>query len=971
MNWPGVLRRQTSTSVEFLSVGAVCADRDVGDDAACDDAKPQSRRRRQPWAERQKAAQSSPMESEPAADPSAPAEPPVEPPPPAEPLPPGRPPAPSEPLPTTECEGGGGGGAKKRRRGPTFELPEGEELDGNRCNSMNLPRKNSILDGRMAHLRNLRLELGKIQVSNDKEGVLRKIALKLEGIVESETRKRICNLVMHRKFITTPSASIFFGVIIMINAVFVGVEIEVTRENSGSVVLVCFIIESAFLILFILELCLRLRAASSMRAACSDCWNIFDFALILPGVLDTWVLQFIFISMSSRGFEKLTVLRLVRLARAVRVLRVVRLLRFCHELLLLTQGILAALQALIWSLFLITMILYISAVLTTSWYVQMGVHDGFLDTEAGEAFAVYYGSVGRSCLTLFQLMTLEGWPHILRTSMEAFEHAWAFIVPFIMVTNFSLLNAITAVVVEKVFCIAQNHIADEAKRSEKKRMAALGKLKQLFSNMDVDHNNNIELEEFRVAMKEKRFEKQLLELGITGMDADELFQCLDLDGNEELSVAEFVDGCLRVVGPAQSKHLLQLQYDLLRNFKSLQSKVNELSSSIRIVLKSLMKVHGKTPRTHLKRKAAGGAASASREKLPPIVLRRGSQGIMGPPPSPRRSPPSEGNSQEDSDSGPEGATLQRLLSPLDGSLTAHPVEEDVDEVEDPMPEARPLSLAGAGVAEALRGALWGLHKPAGSATSVKPTVLKRACTKGSLDSSTTAQSSEGQHKLLQGASSPQPIDSGSTTPIQTSRRESLKGEGTPRSLSGSGKTAWAVAVTEDPKTEQMPNFSSAFDQTPLARSLDAADEEQKRQNRKLMQLLEGMRDVHGYVSEAAALTWPDDQVAPGAPLGPAPESAVQSRKPSDVKSQRPSLLRTDGATGPCSSTSLGISAMTPRSSRSLGVSKEEQEEEPGVAMVRTSSKALTSRGKRSTGGGSSSRSLTNLFRGSLGCQSTG
>ena len=66
-----------------------------------------------------------------------------------------------------------------------------------------------------------------------------------------------------------------------------------------------------------------------------------------------------------------------------------------------------------------------------------------------------------------------------------------------MLTNISLLNAVTAVVVEKVFSIAQHESAEEVKRSEKQRAHALKSLKVLFMSIDLDQNGTLDANEFR------------------------------------------------------------------------------------------------------------------------------------------------------------------------------------------------------------------------------------------------------------------------------------------------------------------------------------------------------------------------------------------------------------------------------------------------------------------------------------------
>jgi voltage-gated sodium channel len=60
----------------------------------------------------------------------------------------------------------------------------------------------------------------------------------------------------------------------------------------------------------------------------------------------------------------------------------------------------------------------------------------------------WFGDIGRSLYTLFQIMTLESWSMgIARPVMENFPYAWAFFVPFILIATFPMLNLFVAIIV--------------------------------------------------------------------------------------------------------------------------------------------------------------------------------------------------------------------------------------------------------------------------------------------------------------------------------------------------------------------------------------------------------------------------------------------------------------------------------------------------------------------------------------------
>ena len=91
----------------------------------------------------------------------------------------------------------------------------------------------------------------------------------------------------------------------------------------------------------------------------------------------------------------------------------------------------------------IILIFYISSVLTTTFF--------------GDKFYEWFGTVGNSMYTLFQIMTLESWSMgIVRPVMKEFPLAWLFFVPFILVTTFAVLNLFIGIIVDAMQQIAND-----------------------------------------------------------------------------------------------------------------------------------------------------------------------------------------------------------------------------------------------------------------------------------------------------------------------------------------------------------------------------------------------------------------------------------------------------------------------------------------------------------------------------------
>jgi len=157
--------------------------------------------------------------------------------------------------------------------------------------------------------------------------------------------------------------------------------------------------------IFVTEMLLKLYAyrLQFFRSA----WNLFDLAIVIISVLPT-----------SGG---LSVLRGLRVIRAMRVLSAVPQMRD------VIKALLDALPGMGAVVILLSIVFYIFSVMATILY--------------GPTFPQWFGSVGASLYSLFQIMTLESWSMgIVRPVMEIHPYAWGFFVPFIICTAFAVLN---------------------------------------------------------------------------------------------------------------------------------------------------------------------------------------------------------------------------------------------------------------------------------------------------------------------------------------------------------------------------------------------------------------------------------------------------------------------------------------------------------------------------------------------------
>jgi voltage-gated sodium channel len=140
--------------------------------------------------------------------------------------------------------------------------------------------------------------------------------------------------------------------------------------------------------------------------------------------------------------------------RTLRVLRVLRVLTIVPSMRRVVSALLGALPGLGAIAMLLMLIYYVFAVIATDLF--------------GDKFPDWFGSIGLSFYTLFQVMTLESWSMgISRPVMEQFPYAWLFFVPFILVATFTILNLFIAIIVNAMQTFAeQDHAAEREEQAE-------------------------------------------------------------------------------------------------------------------------------------------------------------------------------------------------------------------------------------------------------------------------------------------------------------------------------------------------------------------------------------------------------------------------------------------------------------------------------------------------------------------------
>lgn len=206
--------------------------------------------------------------------------------------------------------------------------------------------------------------------------------------------------------------------VIIINGIVLG--LETIPNLSASSLQLLHLIDNLCLAVFIAELIMKILVYR--LAFFRDGWNLFDFTIVAIAL------------MPATG--QLSILR------AFRIFRVLRLITTIDSIRRVVTGMLIALPGVGSVGGLLMIFFYIGAVISTTLF--------------GQDFPDWFGHLGLSMYTLFQIMTLESWSMgIVRPVMDVYPYAWVFFIPFITVTTFMVLNLFIGIIVDAIATVKE------------------------------------------------------------------------------------------------------------------------------------------------------------------------------------------------------------------------------------------------------------------------------------------------------------------------------------------------------------------------------------------------------------------------------------------------------------------------------------------------------------------------------------
>ena len=249
-----------------------------------------------------------------------------------------------------------------------------------------------------------------------------KMYKRVEAVVESERFKN------------------FITLMIIFNGITLGLMTSKSIMSHLGPLLLFF--DRLVIAIFTVEIAMRIYVHK--KAFFKDPWSLFDFSVVA-------------ICLVPAG-EQFAILRVLRVLRLFRLLTIVPQMRkVIGALISVIPGIGSVSLVLL-------LIFYVFSIMATSMY--------------GETFPQWFGTLGASMYTLFQVMTLESWSMgIARPVMEQFPTAWVFFVSFVLISTFIMVNLLIGIIVDAIFAIKDDD--KEAEKMESKSEEASSEIERL------------------------------------------------------------------------------------------------------------------------------------------------------------------------------------------------------------------------------------------------------------------------------------------------------------------------------------------------------------------------------------------------------------------------------------------------------------------------------------------------------------
>eukprot|EP00747_Dinoflagellata_sp_TGD_P125248 gnl/TRDRNA2_/TRDRNA2_174129_c1_seq21.p1 gnl/TRDRNA2_/TRDRNA2_174129_c1~~gnl/TRDRNA2_/TRDRNA2_174129_c1_seq21.p1 ORF type:complete len:915 (+),score=201.02 gnl/TRDRNA2_/TRDRNA2_174129_c1_seq21:187-2745(+) len=355
-------------------------------------------------------------------------------------------------------------------------------------------------------------------------------------------------------------------IMIALNAIWIAVD---TDNNQADVLrdadLIFQVVENLFCIYFTFEILVRLCAFEKKRNCVKDPWFVFDAALVGMMIVETWIITIalLIFDVGSIGvLGNLSMLRMARMVKMLRMTRMARLLRAVPELMVLVKGIAIAARSVFFFFLLITIIVYIFAIVC-----RITTKDSHVEDR-------YFNSVpaAMNSLLIEYILPMNN-EAIVNEVSQMIPAMWPLLMVFLLLTSITIMYMLIGVLVNVVNVVTS---------TEKEGMTVSAvnyELREAFWSMNVDVNLPIVKEKYQELLMSPQIFNIVHAVGVDVINLVEMADMIYEDVPDGLDFVDFVRIVLSMRGtnPATVKDVKE-QLRVIKNV--VKETVNEFMLQI-------------------------------------------------------------------------------------------------------------------------------------------------------------------------------------------------------------------------------------------------------------------------------------------------------------------------------------------------------------------------------------------------------
>lgn len=356
-----------------------------------------------------------------------------------------------------------------------------------------------------------------------------------------------------------PGFDMVMCTIILLNILIIGLEMDYAEGKVGYERMPLWIcLEWLFCIIFCMEIGIKIyfhHERGPLTWYHDDNYSWISTIVAVMAFTEVVVLG----PMKIRGLRMISLVRIINLLRLRRVIEKEHLLK---ELKLVLRGMIGSWVSLFWAMVVMMLIYFVFAIWTTT---LIGHNEGYHNLKRrsnGWDNEELFGTILKSMFSLMQVMTQDTWcSGLVRHIADQNWYMCFVFFAFSLLTTYGIMHLIVSLIVEQTIAASGHSETRQKAREERQRNAEASSCTEIFMLADLDGNGDLTLAEFLEAVEtDAEVQYRFRQMGLELDAAKRLFQVIDGDGERSLKKDEFIDGCTKLKGYAKSKDLLALQH---------------------------------------------------------------------------------------------------------------------------------------------------------------------------------------------------------------------------------------------------------------------------------------------------------------------------------------------------------------------------------------------------------------------------